>query len=311
MRGAKLSLAAALGLEMTRTHNSSGALRLRLCWVLAFCWFIVFLSGTLPGSNTAVSQSLQALLLLLFVVLHASLSYGYKGFATYAGIACVVSFVMEATSIQSGFPFGFYTHNVAGLKPLGVPLYVPLVYMTAGWMAWVLSQLITRDQPSEASGAARFTTPLIAAFVLTFFDFPLDPTGATVQGLWTFRHPGGYFGVPLTNFLGWLLTGWLFFQLFALLERRFGSERASTVHSSGYWLLPCLVWAGMAVQFPIKYATSPQGTVSVGARVFVIADVYESSVIAALLTMVFAALVAIMRIWSPAAVAQRDEQRGK
>jgi hypothetical protein len=68
---------------------------LRLCWALAFCWSIVFLSGTLPGRNTAISQSLQALLLILFVLLHASLSYGYKGFTTYAGLACVVSFVMS------------------------------------------------------------------------------------------------------------------------------------------------------------------------------------------------------------------------
>lgn len=75
--------------------------------------------------------------------------------------------------------------------------------------------------------------------------------------------------------------------------------------------LSCLIWAGIAVQFPIKYATSPQGTVSVGGRVFVIADVYESGAIAALLTMVFAALVAAMRIWSPAAVAERHDQRGE
>jgi uncharacterized membrane protein len=252
-----------------------------------------------------MAQGVAALLLLLFVVLHASLSYGWKGFAIYAGIACVVSFLMEATSVNFGFPFGFYTHNVAGPKPWGVPLYVPLLYMTLGWPAWVLSQLITRDRSAETGGAARFTTPLIAAFILTFYDFPLDPTGATVEKLWTFRHPSGYFGVPLTNFLGWLLTGWVFFQLFALLERRFSSPRPAALLNAGYWLLPCLIWAGMAVQFPIKYATSPTGTVSVDGRAFVIADVYESGIIAALLTMVFVALVAATQIWSPSAAATR------
>jgi len=34
------------------------------------------------------------------------------------------------------------------------------------------------------------------------------------RGLW---HDGGAdFGVPLTNYLGWLLTSWMFYQVFAL-----------------------------------------------------------------------------------------------
>ncbi|OJT24550.1 hypothetical protein BO221_15480 [Archangium sp. Cb G35] len=63
-------------------------------------------------------------------------------------------------------------------------------------------------------------------------------------------------------------------------------------------MLPCLVWAASAAQYPIKLAYAPAGNVTVGGRTFVTADVYESAVVAALLTMVFAAVTAAFRSWA-------------
>ena len=39
---------------------------------------------------------------------------------------------------------------------------------------------------------------------------------ATIRHLWIWEQGGGYFGVPLTNYLGWFFTVYVFFQLFAL-----------------------------------------------------------------------------------------------
>jgi putative membrane protein len=46
----------------------------------------------------------------------------------------------------------------------------------------------------------------LTALLTVVVDLTLDP-GAVSQGFWTFDAPGAYYGVPLSNFVGWLLSG--------------------------------------------------------------------------------------------------------
>jgi uncharacterized membrane protein len=192
-----------------------------VCAALALLWAISFLLANAPGdpARQVIFNGLQALLLMAFIVMHATASDGWRDFFVYFALAAGVSFRLEATSIAYGFPFGFYTHNAAGPKPLGVPLHVPLGYAFLGWLAWSLARVIVRSGPNDGGDAHRFTTPIIAALVLMGYDFAYDSIGSTARGMWTYRDHSGYFGVPLSNFLGWLLTGWLFFQAYALIGR--------------------------------------------------------------------------------------------
>ena len=48
------------------------------------------------------------------------------------------------------------------------------------------------------------------------WDFCLDPIRSTIDGAWIWEDGGGYFGVPFSNYMGWLLCVFTFFQLFAL-----------------------------------------------------------------------------------------------
>ena len=66
----------------------------------------------------------------------------------------------------------------------------------------------------------------------------------------------------------------------------------------GYWLMPCLVTVTPVLRFIITYLGAPEGTASVGGRTFLISDIYESGIIASLMTVVFAALIAVVRIYS-------------
>ncbi len=248
-------------------------------------------NSTAGGSRSGTAAALQSLMLVAFVSLHASLSHGWLGFGAFAAIALTVAFGLEANSIANGFPFGFFAHNVPGPRLLEVPLHVPLAYVVLGWIAWTLARTIVRRRPGDVGGSAVVLLPILAALILTGFDYCYDAIGSTVKGLWTYRHPSGQFGVPLTNFLGWVFTGWLFFQLFALVEGRFPPD-TDAVDRRGYRLLPSLVWGGMTLQFPLLWANVPAGTVAVAGRSFMIADIYEASVIAALLTMVPVALAA-------------------
>jgi putative membrane protein len=283
-------------MERTRT-GGDGVIQLGACWALAIVWLAALLFsaarvGTAPGAHAGV---VQALVLVVIVVTHAQLSYGWKGLVVYVLVVSAIAFSLEACSIATGFPFGFFTHNLdVGPKPLGVPLPVVMGYVVLGWFAWTLARLIVRDAPSTGSRLQRFTTPIVASFILAGFDYPYDPIGSAVLKTFSYRHPSGQFGVPLGNYLGWLITGWLFFQVFALLEPRF---RASPAWGRrAFWLLPCLVWSGLALQYPLLFAAAPAGTVEVGGRSFVIADIYEAAVAGSLFTMIFVVVLAVIKL---------------
>jgi uncharacterized membrane protein len=276
-----------------------GVLRLKFCWGIAALWLAGFIVATLRAGSAAgqVAAAVQVLALVAFVVVHGSLSNGWRGFGVYLLMSLAVGFAYEASSIATGFPFGFYKHNAApGPRLLDVPLSVALGYVILGWFGWTLGRLIARERPTDAGGVNSFTTPIIASFVLAGYDFAYDPIGSTVLDLYTYRSPSGLFGVSLKNFLGWLLTGWTFFQMFALVEKRF--PPSPVVKRWDFWLLPCLIWFAIALQYPIMFATAPAGMVTRGDRSFVIADVYEAAVAAALFTMTFTAIIAIVRLYA-------------
>ena len=236
--------------------------------------------------------------MLLLVIAHAAIGYGWAGFAGFFAITYVVALLFEASSIATGFPFGFYVHHLGPvLKLLGVPWLVPLGYVAAGWFAWTLACVLVRDHPSKSGGWARFTTPLIASFIVTGSDACFDPIGATARGQWTYRDPSGLSGVPLTNFLGWLLTCWVFYQIFALCEPRFRPRPIT--ERTGYWVAPCLIWIAMAAQYPLMYRTASHAVVATGGRSFVVADIYETAVTMSLLTHVFVGLLAMVRALAP------------
>ncbi len=54
-----------------------------------------------------------------------------------------------------------------------------------------------RQPPCDTGGVNRFTTPLVASFILTGYDYAFDPIVTTVLGRASYRSPSGYFGVPL------------------------------------------------------------------------------------------------------------------
>jgi putative membrane protein len=259
--------------------------------VLGAAWLALYLACA-SNHGTPLGPALwggQLLLLLIVVVVHGSLFYGYAGIALYVAVGWLVSFVFEATSVSIGFPFGLYVHHSSGPRLLGVPLPAMFIYLIHGWFAWAVTRSIFLDRPWRKGGRVPLLTPLLAAFVLAGFDFPADPILATVDRLWSFAQPGGQFGVPITNNLGWIFTSWVLFQIFSLVEARFPAAEAG----EDFWVLPCLVWVALALQYPILWSKAPTSTVGYGGRSFVSTDIFEASVAGSLFTLVFVGLLAL------------------
>lgn len=275
-----------------------GGLRLRLCWIAVIVWLPVLLWSVAVeyGSTTAaVTGAVQGLLMVLVAVMHGSLCYGWRGLLAFVVIAAALTFVLEATSIAAGFPFGYYVHHGApGPAPLGVPISVLAGYVVLGWYSWALAKLITCQGRTRSNRLGPLLTPLVGAFILAGFDYPYDPIGSTVREMWSFRDPGGQYGVPLTNYLGWLFSGWVVFQVFSLCESRFAAAKATT--SVRYWALPVVVWLGLALQYPIMYAVAEDRMVELAGSLYSVADIYEASLAASLFSLVFVVVLAVDRL---------------
>ena len=95
--------------------------------------------------------------------------------------------------------------------------------------------------------------------------------------------------MPLTNFLGWVVTWWVAFQLFALLgppARRLGSTS----------VLPPVVWLGVYLPSVVAFVTAAAGpvdAVTVAGRTFLVSDIQETAVIVGMFSMGTPALMAL------------------
>src|SRR2546428_345649 len=156
-----------------------------------------------------------------------------------------------------------------------------------------------------------FAVPFIAAFVMVMWDLTFDPRASTIEHQWIWEQGGGYFGVPLTNYLGWFFTVYLFLQLFALFVRfRPGNETAETFPRSHY-AQALLTYAVMGLTPVLTFViggSNAQATDAAGV-VWQTRSIAESVATVSIYTMLFAvALSAVKLIQAPATAPETSAQ---
>jgi putative membrane protein len=253
---------------------------------------------------------IPTLLPVVFLVIHGARSYGVRTTLVFAAIVFVVSNVFENLSIATGFPFGHYHYSdFAGPKLFAVPLLIGPAYLGMGYLSWTLARLLLGRTKGALTGASLIAVPLVASFVMVAWDLTFDPVASTINGFWTWEQGGSYFGVPFGNFLGWFLTVFIFFVLFAVyLSRRAKAPATSDRLSGQYWLqavalyvaatIPALL--GPLTHSAIGAVIDQAGTVWQGN------DVYLGVALVAIFTMVPFAVLGALRALdvSPAAASR-------
>ena len=112
-------------------------------------------------------------------------------------------------------------------------------------------------------------------------------------------HDGGAdFGVPLSNYLGWLFTSWLFFQAFAIcLRRRIAGPPLGRQPSRKLQLIAILFYISLGVTHIVPWAMGLSGEVADPAgKTWQIHDVRETTVAIMLFTMFFSAMLAVLHL---------------
>jgi len=164
--------------------------------------------------------ALHVLSAAMFALIHGAIFYRPRGILTFIALCLVVGNILENVGVLTGFPFGrYYFTDLMGPKLFAVPILLGLAYVGMSYLSWTLARLILGDMSGGVSGAHVVTLPLVASFIMVAWDFSQDPVWSTILRAWIWRQGGAYFGVPVSNFLGWYLTVYVVFQLFALYLR--------------------------------------------------------------------------------------------
>ncbi|MFK3982379.1 carotenoid biosynthesis protein [Micromonospora sp. NPDC050397] len=261
---------------------------------------VTFVPLPLPGLLLTV---LSLLAELVFAVVHGLLFYRCRGVLMFVLLALVVSNALENLGVLTGVPFGNYHYtDDLGPKLFLVPVLIGPAYFAIGYAAWVIGTILFGEVRRGSRWLVTVGTPLIASFVMVAWDLSMDPQSSTLRGRWFWEDGGGFFGVPLSNFLGWSVTVYLFYQLFALYQRRWGAQpKYSEPLPRSYWLLPVLAYTVVALDYVVTYLTGghdgvPTQVTDATGHVWHAADIYETSALMAIYTMLFLAIFAALKI---------------
>ena len=219
----------------------------------------------------------------------------------FAGICLVVSNAFENVSILTGFPFGHYhyTDNL-GPKLFLVPFLIGLAYLGMGYLSWTVARLILDGVRPAADRV--FALPALASFVMVSWDMTLDPIASTIGQSWIWHDGGAYFGVPVSNFLGWYLTVFVFFELFALYQSRRPvgpqSSASKVIVDPSFWWPALAAYAATALRPVVTLLFLPAGAATVRDQAGVIWNVealYGICALAGIFTMGAFSLLALLR----------------
>lgn len=249
----------------------------------------------LPGMPVVLT-----LLPFAFALLHAAVTYRFRDVLVFLLITLVVSNILENLSILTGFPFGHYHYTYyLGPKLFLVPVAIGLAYFGMGYLSWMLARLILGKLAPAKVGSAVYTIPLLAGFLMVAWDLTFDPLASTVSGAWIWEQGGGYFGVPFTNFIGWYLTVYLFYQLFALYMKSREKEYALVPAqvSKQYWLQAALMYGavGLASVLSVFSGLSDRPFTDASGAVWSLRDIIDTSALAALFTMIAFTFISLVK----------------
>ena len=146
------------------------------------------------GMSAGVIVQVLAVLIILYN------AWGPRRTVFIFSVVAGLSYLAELLGVSTGLLFGKY-HNTAVLQPqiAGVPVLIPLAWMMMLPPAWAIAQFITHKTGRDI----RFL--VVSALAFTAWDLFLDPQ-MVAWGFWHWEVAGQYFGIPWSNYFGWMLV---------------------------------------------------------------------------------------------------------
>ncbi len=174
-----------------------------LLWGIPFAYIAYSLVGDIPALQkyAIFSINVSSLLFIIVYLFHSYRNLGAKTATKYLLITTILGYAFEYLFINTGW-IGSYSYSNALAPFIGpIPLFIPLQ-----WAALSYFCMLATDNY------------LFSAGLMVLLDMSFDPKFSL--SLWHWTTPGQYFGVPLTNFLGWFVTAATIYAVFYLVTKR-------------------------------------------------------------------------------------------
>jgi putative membrane protein len=121
-------------------------------------------------------------------------------------------FGAEVLGESTGFPFGTYSYGSA----LGPSLFdVPIALVSA----WIVVTVFAANVLIWAN-VAKAWWPVAGPIVMVAIDFLLEPVATGPMAAWSWQANGVYYGVPISNFIGWFVVSLPIFAVLSAVKFR-------------------------------------------------------------------------------------------
>lgn len=158
-----------------------------------------FMANVEMPSWSHVVSSISVVLFALPCAWAAKMWLGWRDAVILLTVLGVVALLIETSAIVTGFPYGHFGYS----DHLGYKLFAVVPWTVA--FAWTPLLLAAYSVAANVTRSRVFKI-LITTLTLLIFDLVLDP-GAVHLGFWKYADAGAFYGVPISNFLGWIVSG--------------------------------------------------------------------------------------------------------
>lgn len=177
----------------------------KIIYIVALALIIAaFFTATQPITpQMAIVSSIFVVIFALPTFIVIARRRGLRRGLGIIGALGLYALLIESSAIHTGFPYGDFIYNdvlgqkVLGLTPWTVAFAWPPILLLAYWFA---RKVVTDKYVLSVTA--------VTAVIAMLIDVVLDPA-AVALGFWGWQVPGYYYGVPLVNFAGWLLSGFV------------------------------------------------------------------------------------------------------
>ena len=207
------------------------------------------------GTAPAAVMMLVPVLMGGFSLTHAIYTLGIRNAAVFFILSTIISFTFESLGVATGAIFGPYHYaDKLGPQLLNVPVLVPIAWFMVIYPSYALANYIVTGSPRyrpETRVPRQVGLALLSAMLMTAWDLVLDPQ-MVEEGYWTWHTEGAYFGIPVQNFIGWLITSCTVYLAYRLFETRWAPTSWGPSPTL-FGQLPLILYGMLAIGYVVGY----------------------------------------------------------
>lgn len=159
-------------------------------------------------------------------------------------LGSLIGGMSELVGTTTGFPFGQYLYTAwLGPKILDhVPWFIP--------PSWFAMSVVSYDLAGRLAGN-RWARIALTAVLMMAWDVSLDPAMSKAFPFWTYPEGGFFYGMPLSNWGGWLFVSALIATAYEFVG---GGPLTPNAAAPAYYVLNCAFPIAISLVFGLEGA---------------------------------------------------------